>query len=289
MLQIIINSIIAGFVLALVAIGFNYIFRVTKVFHIAHGGIYVAGGYSFLYLFNVTGNWFVSLLFALVLVVVLIVILEQFVYLPLNKSKSNQTISLISSIGIYAIIVNLIAMIFGNESKILITSISGSIQWGDIIITNIQLLQLISATGIIILFMLYLKITKSGLTLQSVADNETISKTYGINTDKERKRVFITGSVLVCTAAILRTLDIGIDPQTGIGITLTAAVVAILISKLDVTLIVVISIILTALQNAIEWFFNAQWRDGLTFLLLLVVILIRTEGIISYNIRKDTA
>jgi len=54
-------------------------------------------------------------------------------------------------------------------------------------------------------------------------------------------------------------------------------------------LIVAFAIALTLLQNSVEWFLDAQWKDAITFLILLLVILFRTEGIISYNLRKDRA
>ena len=87
----------------------------------------------------------------------------------------------------------------------------------------------------------------------------------------------------------VKTLEVGINPQAGMNITLTASVVAILVSRLNVLLIVAFAIALTLLQNSVEWFLDAQWKDAITFLILLLVILFRTEGIISYNLRKDRA
>lgn len=271
------------------AIGFTYIFRVARVFHLAHGGIYVAGAFASWWLFSKTGSWIGSAIFALLIVSVLFLIFEKTVYLPLNKKQSNQSISLIASMGLYVLIVNALAMIFGNETKVFGAAPVGSFQFGEIIITKIQVLQFCIGLLLIFFFIAYLKISKSKLSLQSMSDNETISKVFGINTEKERVKVFLLGSMLACAAAILKSIEIGIDPQIGMSITLTAAVVTILSSRLNVSLIVVFSIALTLLQNSVEWFCNAQWRDGLTFLLLLLVILYRTEGIISYNLRKDRA
>lgn len=288
-IQILFNSIVSGLILSLVAIGFTFIFRVTKVFHLAHGGIYVTGAFSCWWMLTKTNNWFVSLLFALIVVSFLIYLIEKTIYLPLNKKQSNQSISLISSMGLYIVIINALALLFGNENKIIENSISGSFEIGNIIITKIQVVQVIVGTIATTAFLTYLKLTKSDLVLQSVSDNETISKVFGINTERERVKVFISGSILVCIAAILKTLEVGIDPHAGISITLTAAVVTILVSRLNVTLIITFSIVLTLLQNSIEWFLDAQWKEGITFLILLLVILFRTEGIISYNLRKDRA
>lgn len=287
LIQILINSIISGLMLSLVAIGFTYIFRVTRVFHLAHGGIYVSGAFACWWMLSKTNNWFVSIVFAIALVAILILIIEKTIYLPLNKKQSNQSISLIASMGLYVLIVNVLALLFGNENKIIENSISGSFELGNIIFTKVQMIQ--TAIGIVAIttFLIYLKLTKSDLALLSVSDNEIISKVFGINTEKERVKVFIAGSMLACIAAILKTMEVGIDPQAGMSITLTASVVAILVSRLNVLMIIAFAIVLTLLQNSVEWFLDAQWKEGITFFVLLLVILFRTEGIINYNLRKD--
>ncbi len=174
-----------------------------------------------------------------------------------------------------------------NENRVVNNTLNGSFQFAEIIITKIQILQIIVCVLVIFCFQFFLNYTKSNLTFQSVADNEQLSKVFGINVKKERLKVFTSGSILACIAAILKTMEIGIEPHAGMNITLTAAVVAILVTRLNLLLIIVFAIVLTLIQNSIEWFLDAQWKDGITFLILLLVILFRTEGIISYNLRKD--
>lgn len=255
----------------------------------AHGGIYVVGAFACWWMLTKTNNWLAAVVFAIAVVAILIYLIEKSVYLSLNKKQSNQSISLIASMGLYVVIVNILAMLFGNENKIINNTVSGSFEIGNIIFTKIQAIQSIVGIAVIVAFFLYLKFSKSNLALQAVSDNETISKVFGINTESERTKVFIIGSILAAIAAILKTIETGIDPQVGMSITLTAAVVAILVSRLNVLLIIFFAIALTLLQNTIEWFLNAQWKDGITFLILLLVILFKTEGIISYNLRKDRA
>ncbi len=284
---IVLNSVVSGLLLSLVAIGFSYIFNITGVFHLSHAGVYVSGAYACWWMFMKTNNWFIAISFAFAVVVILIYFIEKIVYSPLNKQKSNQSISLIASMGLYVVIINILALLFGNENKLIENSISGSFQFGNFILTKIQLIQAIIAVLATATFLIYLKLSKSNLTLQAIADNETISKVFGINTEIERIKIFIIGSVLASIAAILAMLEVGIDPYSGMSITLTATVVTILVSRMNVLLIILFSIALTILQSIIEWFLNAQWKEGITFFILLLVILFKTEGIVSYNLRKD--
>lgn len=288
-IQILFNSIVSGLILSLVAIGFTYIFRVTKVFHLAHGGIYTAGGLICWWLISMSINWVLTLVIVFFVIALLIYLIEKTIYLPLNKSKSNQSISLIASLGLYVVIINLMALLLGNDNKLFEFVPTGSFTLGQIIVTNIQIVQGLISLMVIFIFYSFLKIAKSNITLQAVSDNETISKVFGINTDRERIKVLIIGSIMAGIAAILQAIDVGIDPHSGMSITLTAAVVAILVTRINLWLIIIFSISIIILQNSVEWFLNAQWRDGITFLLLLIVILFKTEGIISYNLRKDNS
>ena len=54
-IQLIFNSLVSGLLLALVAAGFNLIFSTTRVFHLAHGAVFVSAGYILI--------WFLHLVF----------------------------------------------------------------------------------------------------------------------------------------------------------------------------------------------------------------------------------
>lgn len=287
-IQILVNSLASALVLSLVAIGFTYIFRVTKVLHLAHGGVYVVGAFVFWWVLTKTNSWFMAITIALVAVTILIFSIEKIVYLPLRKGKDNQSISLVASLGLYVTIVNILALLFGNENKLIGGNVApGAFKFGNIILTKVQAIQITVGIAAICSFGIYLILTKSRLALRSVSDNKIVSEVLGVNTERERLRVFVAGSLLACIAAILNVLEVGVDPQAGMGITLTAVVVTILVSRLDLLLIFAFALALTLMQNWVEWFLNAQWRNGITFMILLLVILFRTEGVISYNLRKD--
>jgi branched-chain amino acid transport system permease protein len=285
--QIILNTIISGLLLSLIAVGFTYIFRVTKVFHLAHGGVYVAGAYCFLWALSKSQSWLVAVASAVLLVTVLIYVVEKFIYLPLAKGHSTQSISLIASMGVYAVVVNTVAMFFGSENQILPNRAADAFHFDQLILTHVQIIQSVLGVTVLSATAILVRLMKWDLAFRAVADADTVAKVFGVNTELERLKVLIGGSLLVTVAAILKTLEAGVDPYAGLAPTLTAAVVTILVSRLSIPWIVAVSIALTLLQNTVEWYLNAQWKNAVTFLILLIVILFRTEGIISYNLRRD--
>jgi len=285
-IQILINSLINGLLLALVALGFHIIFSATKIFHIAHGGIYVAGVYFYLWSSPVVGvapGIILSLVFAFLLGV----LIEWSVYKPLLKKSSNENIALISSLGVYIIIINVVALLFGNETKILDNTIGESLTLGEIIITRPQLWQLLFALPLIALFLIFIKVTDYGLKVRAISDNPVLARVMGIKTQNIRYIVFGIGSVMAVSAALLKGFDTGIDPYSGMAITLSAAVVVIIGGSSSLYGTIVASIMLAIIQNFTEFFLSAQWKDTVTFAILIIVLLWRTEGIFQFNVRVD--
>lgn len=286
MIQILINSLINGLLLALVALGFHIIFSTTKIFHIAHGGIYVAGVYFFLWSSPVVGITF-GIILSVVFAFLLGVLIEWSVYKPLLKKSSNENIALISSLGVYIIIVNVVALFFSNETKILDNTIRESIAIGEIIITRPQVWQIFFALPLIVLFLIFVKITGYGLKIRAISDNPVLARVMGINTQRIRYIVLGAGSVMAASAALLKGFDTGIDPYSGMAITLSAAVVVIVGGTASLYGTIIASFLLAVIQNFTEFFLSAQWKDTVTFVILIIVLLWRTEGIMQFNVRVD--
>lgn len=267
-------------------IGFSYIFNVAKVFHLAHAGIFVLGGFSFWKSITLDFNWFFAATIAIIISSLLILLIEKAVYYPMTKRKTDPSVTLIASMGIYVVLVNLLAMFFGSNNKIISTSVE-TFETSGILITSTQIIQLLVAFLTIVILQILFKFTKLELTFRAIANNDLLGEIFGINYKKIRNTVMIIGSILAVIASILLFIEIGIEPHSGMNITLTAAVVTILVNRIEIKYLVIFSIVLSLFQNSVEWFLNAQWKEGLTYTILLLVILFKTEGLVSYKLRKN--
>lgn len=290
-IQLLFNSILSGLLLALVAVGFNLIFNTTKVFHLAHGGVYVCGAYSLINFENtlngtIGANWFFALVLSLLIIGIIGTLIEFFVYRPLSKRNAGQAITLISSMGVYLLLVNLIALLFGNETKFLKPNLTDSISYQGIIIVPIQAFQLMVSL-ILLGLILFVSKTKRFLQVRAMMSNETVASVIGVNSKAIRVIAISLGSLLAAIAAILRLYDTGIDPQAGMTITLSAAVAVIIGGSGSISGTIIASLLIAFLQTTTEWLLSTQWKEGMTFLLLIIVILWRTEGIVSFKMRLE--
>jgi branched-chain amino acid transport system permease protein len=123
-LQFLINGIITGILYSLSAIGFALVYNTTRIFHIAAVAIYVAAAYIFYFSFHILDlPLFLLAVVALIFTALLSVLCKIAVYRPLYNKQSSLNVVMISSIGVMTILVNVIAMPFGNETKVVNNSI----------------------------------------------------------------------------------------------------------------------------------------------------------------------
>jgi len=292
--QILVNSILSAFLLSLVAVGFNLIFNATKVFHLAHGAMYVSAVYS-LYALN---NYFqqylpyaisiiVSIFLSLLLISILIVATEFLVYRPLYKKNVNPAISLISSLGVYLLIVNLIIFIFGNESVSLHSNIKIVISNDYFKLTDIELMHLVLSVALLCI-VVYLTKSKFYTQIRAVTDSYPVAEKFGINVQRTRLVALVAGTVLVGVAGIMKGYEIAMEPNVGLTIVLTASVAVIVggVNSLKGTIIA--CFIIALIDNYSVKFLSAQWKEMLTYTLLIAVLVFYQQGLISVKQRIET-
>jgi branched-chain amino acid transport system permease protein len=289
--QLTFNTIVSGLLLSLVAIGFNFTFYVTKVFHFSHGALYIAGAYVLVAAESLNSlNSPILLTYyivtALSIVVLLAFLIDWLVYQPLTKKKASQAITLISSLGVNIFLVNLIILFFSNDNKFSKMNAGDGFEFIGLIITHIQLIQL--TTCIITLFLLLLfTYSRLFLKIRAVMSQETVASILGINTKKIRLLAMIFGSLLASIAGILNYYDTGINPQAGIPVTLSAVVVVMLGGKESIKGTIIAALFISFLLTTTEWFLSQQWKDSITFFLLIITLLWKTEGFVSFKMRVE--
>jgi branched-chain amino acid transport system permease protein len=286
LLQFIVNGIITGILYSLSAIGFALVYNTTRIFHIASAALFVIAAYSLFYAYNLLHF---SLLFGIIAAIVVTVIMsmgsEWAVYRPLYNKKSSLNVVMIASIGLMIVLVNLVAMLSGNETKVINNSIQKIYTIGNIIITTPQMLQLVVGTGAIIGFMFFLRFTRFGLQTRALSCNDTLFRTMGYSIKATRLKVFALSGLFLALASSLMVYDIGLDPHMGMGILINAMVAMIIGGTGRFNACILGGITLGILQSMVVLFFASNWQNAITFLVLIIFLFLRPQGFIGYKKR----
>lgn len=286
LLQFIINGLITGILYGLVAIGFALVYNTTRIFHIAAAALYIAAAYAFYFSFSVLNlPLWLSGLCALAITALLSVLVEIIVYRPLYNKKSSPNVFMIASIGVMIILINVIALLFGNESKVLDNSIQKVYQHADVIITTPQLLQLIIGGSIILAFVFFSRFSKFGLKIRALSNNDELFAVIGFSIQNARLWVFALSGVFLALGSCLSAYDVGMTPHIGLPILVNAMVAMIIggVGRFDAC--VIGSLMLGILQSLVVYQFSANWQHAITFLALLIFLFFRPQGIFGYKKR----
>lgn len=278
-LQFIINGLITGLLYALVAIAFGFTYNTTRIFHIAYAGVLVAGSYIFL-LFSRTGLPFpVAVPLTLLVCGLLNLLIEKSIYLPMEKHRNSLNTIMVASIGLFTILINLIALLFGNENQTLTNEISRSFNLGHIIITRMQLLQFFIASVSIIVILIILSKSRWGLNIKALSYNKELFSVLGNNAIRIRSLLTFFSGVIAAIVSLLLALDVGFDPYFGMPLLLNALVVMILGGTGSFYGSLLGGVLLGIIQSLSVYFFEARWETAITFIILILVLVFRPQGL----------
>lgn len=285
LVQLLINGLVTGALYALVALGFGVVYRSTKVFHLALGAIYTAGAYG-TYTVLKWGKE-TGIIIGILTALIFGLLIERLVYRPLYKRDSSSGVILIASLGVYIFLVNLIALIFGNEVKILSPGIEPSYSFGGIILTRIQIIQFIAGVLIILLWLILLKKSRFFKAVWAMGDEPVLVRVLGLPLWRLRDAVFLLSSFLVAVSSILIGFDVGIDPHIGLPAFLIGAVAVFVGGIGNFSGWVASAFIIAELQSLVIWKFSARWNDAITFVVLIIVLLLKPQGVFSVKGRME--
>lgn len=288
-MQILINGAISGLTLALLALAFQVVYRSCRVFYLALAGVYALVPYIVL-----TGQrhqWpiWLAVVASVVSGVAVSLLCEWFNHAPLEKKRSSQGAHLISSLGIYLILVQIIAIIWGNETQVLRVGIDTVYRFGkEFMVTQAQALAAVFSIVLLILFYFWLRFSDLGLRFRAMADNPVQLALHGHNIRRLRLLAFAMAGFLAAISALFVANDVGFDPHGGLPVLLLAIVAMIIGGNSSFLAPVLGGLLLGITRAAVVWFLSARWQDAVVFLLLALFLLFRPHGILGQKQRLET-
>ena len=207
MFEQLINGLTQGGVYALLALGFTMIFGTLRMVTFAHGEVYMMGAYmGFEIIRLLYPSFILAILVALVATALLGIIIEILAFHFLRDAP--HVTSLLVTIGISILLVNLAQLIWGPETQSIPYSIldkigSGEIEVGGVYITYLQIAVL--AVTVMLMGLLYLLInkTKLGMVIRATAQDYEAAYAMGVNINVVFTAAFAIGSMLGGVAGVL--------------------------------------------------------------------------------------
>jgi len=286
--QQLINIVYSASIVFIVSISFSIIFQTSRFFHFAHAATIPFGAYVAYACSRAAGVPFTPcFLVGIASAAALGWSMNRFVYRPLRCRNVTPLVLLLASLGLYVILQNVIAAVFGSDTKVLMQVQSqGIFELVGARMSSIQLWTIVLATGCIGCFALMFGKSKLGLAIRAVSDDRQLSEVSGVDGEQTLSSAFLIGSVLAGLAGLLIALDVGVTPVTGLPLLLLGVVATIVGGVGRIQGIAIASVLLAICQNSAEWHYGSHWKEVVVFLILLVFLVFKPEGIIGKRINK---
>ncbi len=283
--QLIVNSLIAGSLYALVAIGFSLIYTSNRFIHFTHGAVTAVGSYIFFFLLAATSqSYVVAIIGTLLFDGVLGFLMYRCLYYPLRRRGSSSVILLIASLGLMILLQNTLLIVFGSDLKVIsIPTINNPITFGSVAFTSLHVIIVATAITVFVITWLVMKYTEWGRHVKAVADNAELAALSGIKTTAIQQSCFIVASMLAGLAGILIALEQNIEPFMGVNLIIKAFTGTIVGGILSVPGAILGSFLLGTVENFGIWYLPSGYKDAIAFILLLLFLLFRPNGILGID------
>jgi branched-chain amino acid transport system permease protein len=284
--QLVTNSIIAGSIYALVAIGYTMVYGVLKFINFAHGDLAMVGAYVTFFLVKYMGLPILpSIGVALIAVAFVGILIEKIAYKPLRDAP--RLAPLITAIAVSIFLQSAVMLLFGARTKTISLATTKGMMFLGAYITPIQIVIVVTSIVLMILLNLYLKHAKLGKAMRATSDEMTMASVVGIQVDRVISYVFGIGSGMAAVAGILIALETNLSPTMGFVLGIKAFAAAVVGGIGSVRGAMVGGFIIGFAENFGIWYIPTGYKHSVAFMILVLVLLIRPSGIFGMKSEEE--
>jgi branched-chain amino acid transport system permease protein len=192
------NGLVVGSSLALVAAGLALLFGVLHIINFAQGDFFMMGGYAVWFFLSLTHSYVAAMVLGTVLVAVFGGLLLTAVIWPLLKRS--QVLVLLATLGLSLILQQVATNILGGDTKLVQPPLAVAVPIGPIVYPSYDLLVIAVGMGILAIGYFALQYTRYGIWLRAVAQNRPMAAALGVPVPRVYVLAFMVSAGLAAMA-----------------------------------------------------------------------------------------
>lgn len=279
LLEAVVNGLLLGGVLALLALGLNLIFGVIDVVWICYAELVMIGMYAVFYLHSVYG-WplWLAMIAAVAIVGGLGAVLHQFVIRPVLAAEPiNQ---LLVTGGVLFFLQAAATLVFGVEFRNIGVSLP-QLEVGGMYVSFARLIAFLVALGGMIGVYLFLARTYLGTAIRAISQDRAIMPLMGVDPDRIFVITSALGGALAGLAACLLVLQYDIHPAIGLTFGPITFLICVLGGLGNMIGGFVAAFIFAQFISVGGYFLHIEWGYVIAFLFFIAVMFWRPQGILG--------
>jgi branched-chain amino acid transport system permease protein len=274
-------GVVWGCTYAMMALGLTLVYGLLRILHIAHAAVFTLGAYIGLITANMTGNLLLAFPAAMLVAGIVGPLIYRIVYEPILHQPPY--VALIASIGVLIAMEDGFRILFGPYGLSFVenpwfTTIYGL---GGITLNIVQLWMIAAAIILISAFALFSSATRAGVAWRATVSDPPIASSFGVDVIQVRYTSFFIASCLAAVAGVLvGLLNNLVEPGMGNIISYKGLAIIVLGGLGNVIGTLVASVVLGVVESfGTVYLSNVLDRDAIAFLFLVVVLMIRPQGL----------
>jgi branched-chain amino acid transport system permease protein len=271
------NGIITGMILALVASGLTLIFGIMDVVNFAHGELFMLGAYIGVLVLAATGNFWLALVSATLIVALLGALIYVTTLRPLLGRSPLNTI--LATFGISLVLQNYALWQFGPDARKIDEPFSGQFTLFYLVYPWYRVLIALISAAIIGGFWLFLKYGKFGIWIRATTQDRTMAQAMGIPVPWVLTGVFALGSGMAAASGVLFGPLVGVNHAMGLDWILKAFIVVVVGGMGSLGGCVAASIFISLLEAYASLWVSPSQAIIFSSIVLILTLLFRPTGL----------
>jgi branched-chain amino acid transport system permease protein len=287
-MQNVIFGLITGSILAVASAGFAMVRQTEGFLNIAHGQLIAVGAFlGFVFASDLGLPIFLAGALTMVCVGLLGILLARLVFDPVKAKGS--LVLLFSSIGLAYVLYALILVVFGVDLRVYPVSFGERFDFWSLSITVGEIVIIALAFASMLFLHVFLSYTTIGTWIRAVASNPELARVRGVRVGLVSATVWFISGALAALAGVLIGVASSVTTEIGWANILLILAATVMGGLGRIYGVVAAALILGLAMDLSALVIPSSYRTVVAFGALILVLLVRPEGIFSVARRREQA
>jgi len=273
----VVNGIVSGMILALVASGLTLIFGIMEVVNFAHGELFMLGAYVGTTMIVATGNFWLALVVASVTIGLLGAVIQVTTLRPLLGRDPLTTI--LATFGISLVLQNWALYKFGPVARKIQEPFTGQFTLFYLQYPWYRIAIALLSAAIIGALWLFMKYGRYGIWIRATTQDRVMAQAMGIPVPLVHTLVFAIGAAMAAASGVLFGPLVGVNHAMGLDIILKAFIVVVVGGMGNLGGSILASIFISMLEAFASIWVSPAQAVVVSFVVLILTLLFRPTGL----------
>jgi branched-chain amino acid transport system permease protein len=292
--QAIADGILTGAIIALGAIGVSFTLQILRFANFAHSELLTWGAYVALVFVAFAGpgtptgpvsfGWqlLAAALLAAAITGLLAWLVDLLVFRRLRRQGAHHLTMVFAAFGAALVMRHIVVLFWGHNSYFY----TRELQMAHEVLPGVRVLPdqvfiLLLALAVVAALQLFLTYSRTGMAMRAMAESPSLAQACGIRVESVIRTTWLLSGALAALAGVFTGLTPQLHPEIGFNMLLALFAAAILGGIGSLPGAVVGGLLVGIAENVSLLWVNPGYKTAMPFLLLLLVLLVRPQGIFA--------